>query len=175
VEQPNIAIKHIIDGIPLQSSDFDGLLAFFVHHAGAFAENLGGANTAATFSQNICFQNDSRGATNVSGHDALDEPRNIDVGRTSDRARRIEAIEAARGLDGRLPRIHRRRDVRKILFVLLWREFGRSFAKGHAIHLEALKRATRWNPPTGRQGLVSCAILALPGARRRERFFKPAL
>ena len=112
----NIAVEHVIDGVALQASDFNGLLPFFVHHAGAFAKHFRGADTSAAFSQNICFEDDAGRPANIGGHDAFDEAGNVDPGGTGNRARGIKAIETPRGLDGRLPRIHRRRDVGKNLF-----------------------------------------------------------
>ncbi len=76
---------------------------FSMHHASAFAEDFGGANAPAAFSQNIRLKNDSRRAANIAGHDPFDEARNIDVRRTCDRAGSVKAIEAARSFDGRLP------------------------------------------------------------------------
>jgi len=57
VKQLNITVEDVVDGETLQAPDLDGLFLFFVHHAGAFAENFGGAHAAATVAQNIRFEN----------------------------------------------------------------------------------------------------------------------
>ena len=57
MEKLNIAIEDVIDGVALQSANFDGLFFLLVHHAGAFAENFGGTNAAATVSEDIGFEN----------------------------------------------------------------------------------------------------------------------
>ena len=56
-EEINFAIEDVIHRIALQAADFDGALAFFGHHAGAFAERFGGADASATFAENICAEN----------------------------------------------------------------------------------------------------------------------
>ena len=57
MEKLNIAIQYVVHGVALQAADLDGLFFLLVHHAGAFAENFGGANAAATVSEDIGFEN----------------------------------------------------------------------------------------------------------------------
>ena len=70
-----------------------------MHHAGAFAEHIHGAGARATAAQNIGVENAQRRAAQVAGGDALDEARHIDMRGTGDGAGRVEAVEAAIGLN----------------------------------------------------------------------------
>ena len=166
VKQPNVAVQHMIHGESLQPANLDGLLALLDHDARAFAQHFGGANAPATFAENIRFQDHARRAAHIRRHDALDEAGHVDPRGTRLNAGSVKTIEAPRGFDGRLARVHRRRDVRKILFVFFRGQFRRGLAKGHALTSSScspLKYATRWtNFPTGRQGQNSSAILASP-------------
>ena len=156
LEQLNLAVQHMVHSEPLQPADLDGLLAFLDHDARALAQDFGGTNSSATFAQNIRFEDHARRPAHIARHDALDETGHIDPRRARLNARSIEAIETPRGFNRRLARIHRRRDVRKILFVFFRRQFRRGLAKGHALtsnSMSPLKHATRWtNFPTGHQG-----------------------
>ena len=101
-ERGEIVRERVIDGVALQAADFDGFLALFEHHAGAFAKHFGGADAAAAVAQNVGGKNDAGGAGQIAGRNFLDEGGNVDVRRTSSRAGRVETVEAARGFDGGL-------------------------------------------------------------------------
>ena len=73
-----------------------------MHHAGAFAEHFGGADAAATVSQDIGGQISRGPIRQVAGRNLLDECGNIDMRGAGDRARRVKAIETARGFDSGL-------------------------------------------------------------------------
>ena len=104
LEQLNVAVQHMIHGESLQPANLDGLLALLDHHARAFAQHFGGANSPATFAQNIRFEDHARRPAHIARHDALDEAGHIDARRTRLRARSVKTIEAPRGFDGRLAR-----------------------------------------------------------------------
>jgi hypothetical protein len=123
----------VIHGVALQAANFDGLLFLLVHHAGAFAEDFGGANAAATVSEDIGFENHARGATEIVRGDFFNERRNIYVGGTRDGAGRIKAKKTACSFDGGLAGRHARRYLREILFVLLGRKLGSRLAQRHEL------------------------------------------
>src|SRR4029077_1811393 len=155
LEELDLAVQHVVHRKPLQPANLDGPLAFFDHHARAFAKHFGGTNSPATFPKNIRLQNDPRRAPRVPRHNALDKAGHVDSRRTRLYAGSVKTIETSGGFDGRLARVHRRRDVRKILLVFFRRQFRRGLAKWHALTSSsdsALKHATRWtNFPTGRR------------------------
>src|ERR1700674_3880699 len=163
----------MVHGESLQPANLDRLLAFLHHDASAFAQHFGRADSSAALAKNIRFEDDARRPAQIRRHDALDEPGHIDPRRTRLYARSVKTIETPRRFDGRLARVHRRRDVRKILFVLFRGQFRRGFAKGHALTSSSwspLKHATRWtNFPTGHRGQISSAILALHGKSKASR------
>ena len=161
-EEIDFAIENVIDRVALQAADFDRALAFFGHHASAFAERFGGADAAAALAENIRAENHARRAAQIAGGDFLDEGGDVDVRGASDGAGSVETIEAARGFDGGLARSHARGDVREIRLVLLRRQFRCCFAKSHSLHfsqVSATKRHKRNRAPS-----VECRvpILALP-------------
>src|SRR5208282_6829840 len=107
-EKLDVVAEDVIHGVTLKAPDLDRRFALFVHHAGALAEDLRGADAAAAMPENIRGENFACGAAQIAGRDFLDEGRHVDVRGTSDRAGRVEAVEAARGFDGGLPPSHRR-------------------------------------------------------------------
>ena len=133
MKKMNIAIEDVIHGVPLQSANFDGLFFLLVRHAGAFAENFGGTNAAATVSENIGFENYVGRATKIVGGDFFDESRYVNVRGTRDGAGRVKAKKAARGFDGGLARGHARGNLCEVLFVLLGRKLGSRLAQRHEL------------------------------------------
>ena len=130
-------IEYVVHGKAREPADLDRLRAFLEHHASALAEDFRGTHAAATLPQNIRFENYARRSSRVAGGNLLDECRDVDVRGTGNRARRVKAKKAAGRFNRRLARIHRRRDFRKVLLVLLGAELGSGFAKRH----ESLIRA----------------------------------
>src|SRR5580704_1797743 len=163
----------MIHGKSLQPSNLDGLLAFLDHHTRALAEHFGRTNSSAACAEDIRLEDHARRPAHIRRHDPLDEPRHIDPRRARLNTRRVKTVEATGRFDGRLPRVHRRRDVREILFVLLRGKFRRGFAQGHALSSclwSPLKHTARWTYfPTGHRGQISSAILALPDKSNRWR------
>jgi hypothetical protein len=92
MEQLNLAIEHVINGVTLQAAYLNRLLPFFVHHAGAFAQHFCGANTSATRAQNICFKDHARRAAEVTGVYLLNEGRHVNMRWTGVDAGRIKTI-----------------------------------------------------------------------------------
>ena len=123
----------MVHGESLQPANLDRLLAFLDHHARAFAQHFGRTDSSAAFAQNIRFQNHARRPAHIRRHDALDEARAHRFAWDTPDAGSVKTIETPRGFDGRLARVHRRRDVRKILLVFFRRQFRRGLAKGHAL------------------------------------------
>src|SRR5712691_9589105 len=99
-----------------------------ITHAPSQSTSVG--QTRPQLSPRILASRMSR-AADVGRHDALDEAGDIDTRWAGDRARRVKTIQAPRSFDRRLPRVHRRRDIRKILLVLVRRQFWRRLAKRH--------------------------------------------
>src|ERR1700756_3735458 len=97
MKKTDMVIENVIHGVTLEPADFDRLLFFLVHHAGAFAKNLGRANAPAAMTQNIGFQNYAGRTAQIIGGDLLDERRNVNVGWTRDSARSVKTEQPARG------------------------------------------------------------------------------
>ena len=79
---------------PLQPRDLNRLLVVPMHHARAFAQHLHRTGPRTTRTKNIRIENRARRAGQIAAGDLLDEARHINMRRTSNRARRIEAVEA---------------------------------------------------------------------------------
>ena len=139
MKKMDIFIENVIHGVALEPADFDRLLLFLVHHAGAFAKNFGGAHTSATVAQDIGLEDYARGATQIIGRDLLDECGNVNVRRAGCGAWSIKTEKTARGFYGGLPRGHPRRYLREILFVLLRSQFWRGLAHGHELSRPSLE------------------------------------
>src|SRR4029077_7410209 len=171
VKQSNVGVQHMVHSKSLQPANLDRLLAFLDHDARAFAQHFRWANSSTTFAKNIRFKNDARRPAHIPRHDSLDEAGHIDPCWTRLNARSVKTIKPPRRFDGGLARVHRRRDVGKILFVLFRRQLRRGFAKGHALTSSSwspLKHTTRWtNFPPGRRGQHYSAILASPDKSNR--------
>ena len=90
----------VLHRVALQAADFDGLLVVAMHHAGAFAEDVHGADARAAQAEDVGVENGLGGAAQVAGRDLLDEARHVDVGGAGRGARGIEAVEAAIGFHG---------------------------------------------------------------------------
>ncbi len=90
----------VLHRVALQAADFDGLLVVAMHHAGAFAEHVHGADARAAQAEDVGIENGLGGAAQVAGRDLLDEARHVDVGGAGRGAGGIEAIEAAVGFHG---------------------------------------------------------------------------
>src|SRR5713101_6606745 len=133
VKKLNLAVEHVIHGVPLQTPNLDGFHAFLFHHASALAKNLCGANSPAALAEDVGFENHARGTAQIAGEYFLDECGYVNVRGAGDRARCVETVEAARGLDGRLPWRNRRHNFRKILFVLFGRELRCGFSERHGV------------------------------------------
>src|SRR5579862_3524359 len=88
-----------VHSVALEAADLNGLAIVAMHDAGAFAEDIDGADAGATGTEEIRVENCERGAAQVAGGDFFDEARNVDVGGTGGGAGRIEAEEAAVGFD----------------------------------------------------------------------------
>ncbi len=125
------AVENVVNGVALQAPDLDRLLAFFNHHASAFAQHLRRTNTPAAVPQNIRGKNHARRAAQVAGGYFLDESRHVDVRGTRKRTRCVKAIQAASRFHSGLALTQRRFNLREILLVLLGGKLGRCFAKGH--------------------------------------------
>ncbi len=138
VKKLNIAIEDVIHGVALQAANFDRLFFLLVHHAGAFAENFGGANAAAAVSEDIGFENYAGGAAQIVGGDFFYEGGDVNVRGAGDGAGRVKAEKAAGGFDGGLARSHARRNFREILFVLLGRKLGSRLAQRHELAVVSL-------------------------------------
>jgi hypothetical protein len=110
-EHAEAALLDVVGGEALETADLDGLLVAVVEHAGAFAEHRGRAHAGAGGAEDVGGQDGFRGAGRVAEGDFFDERRDVDAGRARHDARRVEAIEAAAGLDERLLRAQRRVDV----------------------------------------------------------------
>ena len=82
-----------------------------VAHAGLLAEDFRRANPRATAAEDVRREDFLRGALNVVLMDIADERRNIDLARAGVHARRVVAIQAARGFQMRLTVVERRRQV----------------------------------------------------------------
>ena len=133
VEKLNIAIEDVVHGVALQAADFDGFFFLLVHHAGAFAENFGGANAAAAVSQDIGFENYAGGAAQIVGGDFFYERGDVNVCGAGDGAGRVKAEKAAGGLDGGLARGHARRYFGEVFLVLFGRKLGSRLAQRHEL------------------------------------------
>ena len=88
-----------VHGVALQPAYLNGLLVVAMVDAGAFAEDVNGADAGATRAENVGFKNSLRGTGEISLRDLLDEARNVDVRGASGGAGRVEAVEAAVGFD----------------------------------------------------------------------------
>ncbi len=92
VEQPNVAVQHMVHGESLQPANLDRLLALFDHDARAFAQHFRRANSPAAFAENIRFQNHARRPAHIRRHDALDKAGHIDPRRARLNARSVKTI-----------------------------------------------------------------------------------
>ncbi len=97
--QRRVVRVEIVHGVALQASDLDRLLIVLVHDAGAFAKYVDRTHARAAQRQNVRIQNRLGRSAQVAAGDLLDEPRDIDVGGAGAGAWRVEAVEAAVGLD----------------------------------------------------------------------------
>jgi hypothetical protein len=87
----------MLHGVTLQKADGDGLVVDVVINAGAFAEDLNGADARTTQAENIGVENCFGGPEEVAGGDFLDEARDIYMRGAGAGARRIKAEQAAVG------------------------------------------------------------------------------
>jgi len=110
-EQMKAECRGMVGRVALQATDVDRPPREVEHHAGAFAEHLGRADTRAAATEHVGLEDRPRGSGDVAGGDLVDEGGDVDPGRTGLDARRVVAIEAARGLRVRLLRRQRRLDV----------------------------------------------------------------
>ena len=102
----------VVQGVTLQLADqhrraFLGVVA----HAGLLAKDFRRADPGTTAAENVCRKNFLRCAGHVVLMDVADERRNVDLARARIDARRVVAIQAARGFQMRLPGIERRRQI----------------------------------------------------------------
>jgi hypothetical protein len=85
--------------VTLQERNLDWLAVLTMEHASALAEHVDWADTRTTGAKNICVENAQGGTAQITGGDSLDEPGHIDVCGAGSGAGRIEAVEAAVGLN----------------------------------------------------------------------------
>src|SRR5882757_742125 len=79
---------------PLQPRDLNGLLVIAMHHAGSLAQNLDRTRPGTTRAQNIRIEDRASRTGKITAGDLLDEPRHINMSRTSRGTRRIKTVEA---------------------------------------------------------------------------------
>ena len=88
----------MIHRIALQTPDHDRPV-LRAEHTGAFAQFLHRADAGTGRAQQVGIENRPGRSRQVAAGDFFDEARNIDVSRAGVRARRVEAVETAVGLD----------------------------------------------------------------------------
>src|SRR5690606_20614585 len=89
--------------VALQPADGDRAM-LGAEHASPDAEFVDRANASAGVAHEVRVEDRRRGTENVARGDLADEGRHVDIGWARLDARRIEAVEAAVRLDGRLVR-----------------------------------------------------------------------
>ncbi len=102
-----------IHRVPLQQRNLDRLPILPVQHARTLAQHVHGAHPRAARAKNIRIQNPQRRPAQIARRNALDEPRHIDMRGARGRARRVETVQAAVGLNHRSLRRQRRLQLAK--------------------------------------------------------------
>src|SRR5712691_6175726 len=149
LKQADVVVEHVVHRVPLQPPDLDGLLAFLVHYAGALAQHLSRADTAAALTQDIGLEDHARRSAQVASENLLDKGGNINAGGASVGARGIEAVKTSGRLNNSLAPCHSRRNVREVSLVLLRRKLRSGLTKRHFRLLEIRKPAARLGCPPG--------------------------
>ena len=99
--------------VTLQAADFDGLLVIAVIDAGAFAENVHGADTGAAGAQNVGVEDGECCPAQIALCDFLDEAWDFDMRRAGRSTRCVEAVKTAVGFDEGGGSVKRRMEFRK--------------------------------------------------------------
>src|ERR1039457_1196693 len=92
-----------VHGIALQPRNLNWLVIMSMHDTGPFAKYFHRTRARTAAAQNIRIEDAKRGAAQVAGADALDEPGNINMRGARPSAGRIETIQRANGFKQHRP------------------------------------------------------------------------